>query len=124
MAHRETDEPPVPRDAGEDPDPTFLHTRREAIWILLAWAVFLVWTIGASAWSGYGDPTDRVATLLGIPTWVVWGVLVPWTAALVFSIWFSLSYMREDDLGREGEAVEEDRDASEPSSDADERTRG
>ncbi len=80
-------------------DPTFLHTRREAWLILAAWLVCLVWTVGYSAVAGYGSPTEEIPITLGMPSWVFWGVLVPWGTATVFSVWFGLFYMADDDLG-------------------------
>lgn len=80
-------------------DPFFLNARREAVIILIAWAVCLIWTVGYSALAGYGVDPDQVSIILGMPSWVFWGVLVPWIAATVFSVWFSLVYIADDDLG-------------------------
>ena len=82
-----------------DLDPTFLHTRREAVLILIAWAVCLIWTVGYCALFGYDVPIDQLRYLLGMPSWVFWGVLVPWVAATLFSIWFALAVIADDDLG-------------------------
>ena len=80
-------------------DPVFLNTRREAWLILLAWAVCLIWTVGYSAVAGYGVAAEEVSFILGMPSWVFWGVLTPWIAATLFSVWFSLAYIADDDLG-------------------------
>ena len=79
-------------------DPFFLNARREAVIILIAWAVCLIWTVGYSALAGYDVAPDQVSVILGMPGWVFWGVLVPWMAATVFSVWFSLVYIADDDL--------------------------
>ncbi len=79
-------------------DKTFLNTRREAWIILLAWVVCLVWTVGYSWFAGYGQAGDDVQLILGMPAWVVWGVLVPWLSATVFSVVFALFYMSDDAL--------------------------
>ena len=79
-------------------DPSFLNARREAWLILLAWAVCLVWTVGYSALAGYGVEADQISFILGIPDWVFWGVLIPWVVATLFSVWFGLFYMANDDL--------------------------
>ena len=88
-------------------DPVFLNARREAWLILMAWAVCLIWTVGYSAVAGYGVPSEEVSIVLGMPGWVFWGVLVPWIAATLFSVWFGLSYIADDDLG-----ADEDDEAS------------
>lgn len=80
-------------------DPVYLNCRREAVLILMAWAVCLLWTVGYSYTFGYNLAAEQVTITLGMPSWVFWGVLVPWMAATVFSCWFSLSYMADDDLG-------------------------
>lgn len=77
--------------------PAFLRARREAGWILLAWAVCLVWTVGFSALTAYPAPGEHVPLLLGMPAWVIGGVLLPWVLATAFSVWFGLVYMQADD---------------------------
>ena len=75
-------------------DPSFLRARKEAIIILVAWGVCLVLTVGLSWILGYSD--RPVSLIWGIPFWVFGGVMVPWLAATVFSVWFSLVYMRDE----------------------------
>ncbi len=90
----------TPPESTETPfDRTFLHARREAWLILVAWAVCLIWTVGYCALAGYNVSPDQIRMILGMPSWVFWGVLVPWIAATLFSVWFSLAYMADDDLG-------------------------
>ena len=49
-------------------DTVVVHARREALVILVAFAVCLVWSIGWSYLAGYGEPVDgRLATVLGMP---------------------------------------------------------
>ena len=96
-----------PRDP--DPpelDPTFRSTRREAAVIFAAWAAALLWTVPVCYLAGYGG-TAATATVGGIPRWVFWGVAVPWAAASLFALWFSLRVMGDDDLGEGGPEEEE-----------------
>lgn len=79
-------------------DPLYLNARREAWWILLAWAVCLVWTVGYCALFGYEIDVATMNLVLGMPSWVFWGVFIPWMTATGFSIWFGLAYMRDDVL--------------------------
>jgi hypothetical protein len=92
----------------EDPEisyaSTFLHARREALLILLAWLVCLVWTVGYSALAGYNVSAEEMKLVLGMPAWVVWGVAMPWIAATLFSVWFGLFYMKNDALEEPAEA--------------------
>jgi hypothetical protein len=82
-------------DAWAFSEPSFFEARREAGWILLAWAVCLAWTVGYSALAGYGVPGEVIRLVLGMPAWVFWGVLAPWAAATAFSVWFGLFVMKE-----------------------------
>ena len=87
-----------PVDGRPSYDPAFLRARREAAWILLAWAACLVWTVGYSAWAGYAVPPEAVTLTFGMPSWVFWGVAFPWVAATAFSVWFGLRYLADDDV--------------------------
>ena len=44
------------------------------------------------------DP-ENIPTTLGMPSWVVWGIAVPWIVADIFTVWFCFFYMKDDDLG-------------------------
>ena len=87
-------------------DPVFLHSRREAILIAGAWAVGLVWAVPYCYLNGYGLPPGEVETTFGIPTWIFWGILIPWIAADLFTAWFCFSYFVEDDLGEDQAGAE------------------
>ena len=77
-------------------DPGFLRARREAIIILIAWAVCLIWTVGYCGVAGYANDSEAIALLFGMPRWVVWGILAPWIAATLFSTWFSLCHIADE----------------------------
>jgi len=73
----------------------FLRTRQEAIAAGVIWFVFFVWVIGVSAILGYGavEPT----LVMGVPTWVFWGVLLPFIVATVLNCYFAFFYLKDDD---------------------------
>ena len=80
--------------------PVVVHARREALVILMAFVVCLIWSISCCYLLGYTGPEDGpVARVLGMPSWVFWGVLVPWIAADVFALWFCFFFMADDPLG-------------------------
>ncbi len=103
------DRPPHDRldedlDDGDFPDdPVYVHARREALVVFLAWLVAGIVTISVSVWLGYDVDPEEVTLILGIPSWVVLGVIVPWMLAVAFGAWFSLRYIVEDDLGSDPE---------------------
>lgn len=97
----------IPDD--EQYDPVLLHTRREAVVILVAFTVCLVWSVGWCYLTGYDlEPGIPPAKVLGIPSWVFWGVLVPWLAADVFAVWFCFFCVADDPLGKSPEEKEAD----------------
>lgn len=87
-------------------DPTFLHSRREAVAILCLWAVCLVWTIGYCSLFGYDGGAAGAPLVFGLPSWVFWGIALPWGLAAVVSILFAVFVMADDDLGEDAAEVD------------------
>ncbi len=93
--------------------------------IVGVWALCLLWAVPYCYLQGYrGDAGGApMATVLGFPSWIFWGIGLPWLLADVFTTWFCFCYMKDDDLGEahEGLDIEEeiaetragDREASE-----------
>lgn len=104
--------PPTNESSPVEYDPVFLHARREAIIIFSLWVVALLWSVPYCYLHGYGGEFDpeTFETTLGIPTWLFYGILVPWLVADAFTIWFCFRFMKEDDLGEahEGADLEEE----------------
>jgi hypothetical protein len=95
-------------------DPVLRHSRREAIIIFLAWLAATVYCCTYSYLYGYireGRPLgpEDVRPILGMPSWVFWGFMVPWGVCALFTVWFAGFYMKDDDLGSDHAAeLEED----------------
>lgn len=96
-------------------DPVFVHSRREALIIFCVWALALLWSVPFCYYNGFlslsilgteytrsFDP-ESFDTILGMPAWVFGGIVLPWLAADVFTVWFCFFYMKEDDLGEANE---------------------
>ena len=83
-------------------DPVFLHARREAFVIFLAWLVALVWAVPYCYLTGYGIEGE-IPTVWGMPSWLFWGILAPWVVADLFTVWFCMFYMKNDELGHADE---------------------
>ena len=79
--------------------------RREAIVIFCLWVTALLWVVPYCYFNGYGGNVDpsTISMIMGIPTWLFWGIFVPWLAADAFTIWFCFFYMMDDDLGEANE---------------------
>jgi hypothetical protein len=87
-------------------DPLFVHSRREAIFIFLVWLAGLLWAVPFCYWNGYVPHVDpaNVKTIWGIPSWIFWGIAVPWVLADVVTIWFCFGFMKLDELQPELES--------------------
>ncbi len=72
----------------------YRRTRREAIVAAAIWAVAALWTIAASYLLGYRRPPE---SLFGFPSWVVWGVFLPWIVFFAIHCWYSLAFLEDDD---------------------------
>ncbi len=84
--------------SGKSYEPVFLNARREALVTLFIWIVGLTWTVGYCFLTGYNVPAEQMKATLGIPNWIFWGVLVPWVLIILFTIWFGLFYIADDEL--------------------------
>lgn len=76
---------------------------------MTVWAVMLVYTVVVSYTLGYPREHPRLEQITftcGVPSWVFWGILVPWAACWLFCYWFSYHFMRDDDLGPEADPSE------------------
>lgn len=86
-------------------DPLLAHSRREAVAVVLLWATAALWTLGYCSYYGYQANAEPIL-LLGVPSWVVWGVFLPWTACTCASTFLASVYIRDADLGKDPEEPE------------------
>jgi hypothetical protein len=85
-------------------DPVLRNARREAVVIFIAWVAATAYSCAYSYFFGYIRPGHElgpadVRPILGIPSWVVWGIIAPWLACAAFTVWFAGFVMADDDLG-------------------------
>ncbi|MCA9100791.1 MAG: DUF997 family protein [Planctomycetales bacterium] len=80
-------------------DALLRSARREAIVIVVLWAVALVYTVTYCALYGYDRTIDDMTFVFGFPDWVFWGVIFPWTLCTVFTWWFCNFFMGDEPLG-------------------------
>ena len=104
--------PPAMEPKKVEYDPCFVHSRREALVILCLWLVAMLWAVPFCHFNGYVGHVDpeNVKTIWGIPSWLFWGIAVPWIVADLFTVWFCFFFMQDDDLGevQEGSGLDED----------------
>ena len=89
----------IPETVETEYDPVFLHARREAIVIFCTWLVALIWAVPYCYMHGYNvaDPS-QIKTVFGIPSWLFWGIAVPWIVANLFTTWFCFGFMKDAEL--------------------------
>jgi hypothetical protein len=95
-------------------DPVLEHARREAWIIASAWLASTLYCCVYCYLYGYsreGRPlgVGDIQPIFGMPSWVFWGIMVPWIACGVFIFVFAGFFMVDDDLGQDLEPeLEED----------------
>ena len=82
-------------------DPVLRSARREAIVVFLTWLAAMTYTITYCYLNGYNRKAESLKFVLGIPDWVFWGILAPWTVCALFSFYFGATFVRDEDLGEE-----------------------
>lgn len=89
---------------GSEDHAVLRNARREAVWIFGAWITATAYCCGYYALFGMSHPEQEqgLADLhptMGMPSWFFWGVLMPWAACVIFTVWFAGFRMHDDDLG-------------------------
>jgi hypothetical protein len=83
-----------------------VNAYRETRWILGLFLISLLWCVPYGYLFGYRQvsPEQPLSITWGVPSWVLWGVFVPWLLIDVATVWISLVGMQDDDLGEEPSA--------------------
>jgi hypothetical protein len=89
-------------------DPVFVSARREAVVAALIWGAATAWSVGYTALYGYHRSAESLTFVLWFPDWIFWGIVVPWLACIVASLWYALLFMRDEDLGSNDQDEEAD----------------
>ncbi|MDP7050989.1 MAG: DUF997 family protein [Verrucomicrobiota bacterium] len=99
-------------DQRPDTGASYRQSKREMFWMLGTWAVFFIWVNGYCSLNAYSTGDERPLQLvLGFPSWVFYGWVLPLMAANAFTFWFCLRYMKDEpmeDLPQEDEMEGED----------------
>ncbi|MAI31789.1 MAG: YhdT family protein [Rubripirellula sp.] len=79
-------------------DPVYESSLRELKWIFVIWLTHFIWVVGYCYAFGYLASGTKLTTVIGMPSWVFWGVFVPWLSATLVSTWFALTQIEDHDL--------------------------
>lgn len=83
-------------------DPVYHHSKNEALLILVVWALSFAWTVPYCYFNGYqsNEEAYQLELFWGMPSWIFWGVALPWFVAGIVSILICLFIIKDDDLGQ------------------------
>lgn len=81
-----------------DEDPLLRCARREGAISLGVFVVACAYTIGYCTLYGYGPEDGELRLVLGVPSWVMWGIFLPWGLCTLFHCWFSTFVMQDHEL--------------------------
>ena len=86
-----------------EPDPVFVHSLRETVVIISLFLFFLFWTVCVSFYLGHESTyvqanVEELALVWGMPSWVFYGVFLPWLVVNLVSVWFCFGFMKDDEL--------------------------
>ena len=86
-------------------DPVLRSAWPEALAVFILWAVAMAWSVGYCALFAY-PPKEKLAEAageltftLGFPSWVFWGIVLPWVLCAVVSFLISRFVIADADLG-------------------------
>jgi hypothetical protein len=82
-------------------DPVVRTARREAWASLAVWLVAMSYTLAYCYFFGYRRDPVTLTLTWGVPDWVLWGVVAPWTACTIVAGIFAFAFVADVDLGKE-----------------------
>lgn len=94
-----------PSSRGGEEDPVVRSGRREAYWSLSLWLAAAIYSVTYCTLWGYGRSVESLTFVLWFPDWVFWGIVVPWIACTVVSIYFALRVIEDDPLSSADDAA-------------------
>ncbi|HUE72140.1 MAG TPA: DUF997 family protein [Pirellulaceae bacterium] len=96
---------PPPATRAATPDPILQSAWREALTVFGTWGVALVWSFGYCAWFAYpgrdnmAEAAGKLTYVFGFPSWVFWGIVLPWLCCVAASFVLSRFVITDADLG-------------------------
>ncbi len=79
----------------------FKQTKRELGIFLTGWLFFAAWVIIYSYFNAYKDQNKEPSITFGMPSWVFWGIAVPWICATAFTVYLSLFVIKDQEFRNE-----------------------
>lgn len=81
------------------------NSRREAVFTVIVWVLACLYTVGYAGLFAYRGPGEQPELIGGMPSWVVWGVVLPWFACTAVTCWYAMCGIVDEDLGEEADTA-------------------
>lgn len=81
----------------------FKQSKRELVFFLAGWIFFAAWVLIYAYFNAYKDQEKEPSITLGMPSWVFWGIAIPWICATAFTIYISLFVIKDQPFINEKE---------------------
>lgn len=88
-------------------DTVVQSSRREALAALGVWLLAMSYTVGYCYLYGFRREPAAIRLIYGVPDWVLWGVVAPWTTCTVIAGLFAW-LMPDADLGEDPPDADDD----------------
>lgn len=75
----------------------FLESFKEFKTSTIVGGLFILVSCLVSYFMGYARNPENIKFILGFPDWVFFGVLLPWTFIVLFTVFYSIKLMKGDD---------------------------
>jgi hypothetical protein len=79
-------------------DPVLTQSRNEALLIIGFYTIAMIYVGIVCYWLGYHKQAADLQPILGMPRWVFWGIAVPWLVCDLFTAWFTIFYMTDQQM--------------------------
>jgi phosphatidylserine synthase len=81
----------------------FKQAKHELSIFLIGWLFFAAWVIIYSYFNAYKNQAEEPSITLGMPSWVFWGIAIPWICATAFTVYISLFVIKDQEFTTEEE---------------------
>jgi hypothetical protein len=95
-------------EAAPRTDPLVISARREALIVVVVWFLAMIYSVSTCYWLGYNRSISELKLVFGMPEWVFWGILVPWSVCTVFSWIFGRLFIQDGHLGEDLEGSDDE----------------
>jgi uncharacterized membrane protein YhdT len=95
---------PPSNPPGQIEDPVYRNSLKDARFGMTFWVIATTFVCVTAYFTGYQRESrtltaDDIRPILGIPSWFIWSVMIPWVVCSVVCVVYAGLIMTDDDLG-------------------------